>query len=202
MDNEKIQVGSAQELEELKPVQEPEQSSESLAKRIKRLIRISPRTAIIILIIIVVGVLGYIYKGLFVAATVNGSPISRLAVVQRLERVNGSSTLDNLIAEKLIRDEAKAKGISVSNDEVNTEVKKAQDQIASQGGTLDEALKAQSMTMNDLKNQIVLQKDLEKMLIYKIISVSRFAKTRSERQKFLTNTARSMPINLILSAGF
>ena len=41
--------------------------------------------------------LGYLGKGLFVAALVNGMPISRLTVVKELEKQGGSQTLDNLV---------------------------------------------------------------------------------------------------------
>lgn len=120
--------------------------------------------AIIIVIIIAIGILGYRNKGLFIAATVDGTRISRLTVIERLEKTSGKNVLNSLITEKLIANEAKAKGISVSDDEINAEIKNAQAQVAQQGLTLEEALKQQGMTMADFKAQIILRKDVEKLV--------------------------------------
>src|SRR3990167_8103091 len=67
-------------------------------------ITISIKAAIVIGVIIVVGALAYRYKGLLVAATVNGSPISRFSVIEELEKKSGKATLDALIIQKLIAD--------------------------------------------------------------------------------------------------
>jgi foldase protein PrsA len=131
-------------------------------------LKINIKTAIIIAIIALLGVLGYIFKGFFIAATVDGNPISRLAIIQKLEKASGESLLDNLITEKLIENEARAKKIVVSNNEVNEEIKRIEDQIAAQGGALDAALLSQGMTMDELKEQIILQKKVEKLLADKL----------------------------------
>ena len=136
----------------------------ALAKAIK----INVKTAIIIAVIIALGALGYVFKGFFIAATVNGSPISRLAVIQKLEKASGKSLLDSLITERLIQNEAKAKKIVVSDEEINGEIKKIEDQIIAQGGTLDEALLSQGMSMDELKEQLILQKQVEKLVADKI----------------------------------
>jgi foldase protein PrsA len=127
-------------------------------------IKINLKKAIIVAIILAIGILAFCLKGFFIAATINGQPISRLAVVRELESVSGKSALDSLITQKLVGDEAKKKGISVSDDEINAEMKKAEAQIKEQGKTLDEALAAQNMTLADLKKQIAFQKTLEKIL--------------------------------------
>jgi len=147
---------------------EPLNTQEHQQKADKKSIKISIKTAIIIVVIIALGVLAYFYKGLFIAATVNGSPISRLAIIQKLEKASGKNLLDSLITEKLIQDEANAKKITVSNDEINGEIKKIEDQITAQSSTLDAALAAQGMTMEDLKKQIILQKEVEKLVADKI----------------------------------
>ncbi len=136
------------------------------------LIKINARTAIITAVIIVavvaIGTLAYLGKGLVIAATVDGSPISRLAVIQELEKASGKSSLDSLITKKIIQNEAEAKKIIVGDDEINAEIKKIEGQIAAQGGTLDEALKARNMTIDDLKKQIIFQKQMEKLVADKI----------------------------------
>lgn len=130
--------------------------------------RIGIKTIVIIAVIIILGALAYINKGLFIAATVDGSPISRLDIIKKLEKASGKNLLDSLIAEKLIQNEANAKKITVSNDEIDAEIKKIEDQVIAQGGTLDEALLKQGMNKDDLKNQILLQKEVEKLLGDKI----------------------------------
>ncbi|MFH0803560.1 MAG: SurA N-terminal domain-containing protein [Candidatus Tagabacteria bacterium] len=134
----------------------------------KKSIKIGVKTAIIIAVVIIIGALAYGYKGLFIAATVDGSPISRLAVIQGLEKASGKNLLDSLINEKLIENEVSAKKIIVSDEEINSEIKIIEDQVAAQGGTLDAALASQGMSIDDLKKRITIQKELEKLLADKI----------------------------------
>ena len=148
---------------------EPVSVQNQQPKADKKSIKISRKTAIIIVVIIALAVLAYIYKGLFIVATVNGSPISRLSVIEKLEKQAGKSLLNSLIDEKLIQEEADAKKIIISDDEIKGEIKKIEDQVASQGGTIETALAAQGMSMDDLKTQIVLRKEMEKLLADKII---------------------------------
>ena len=143
-------------------------SKERQQKYFKKSIQINTRTAIIIAIVIIIGVLAYIYKGVFIAATVDGSPITRLAVIQKLEKTSGKGLLDSLINEKLVQNEALAKKIIVSDDEINSQIKAIESQIAMQGNTLDAALAAEGMSMDDLKKQIIFQKEIEKLLADKI----------------------------------
>ncbi len=174
MDNNTI------ETESLK-MQEPEQNTDEKPKKM------SPKTTIIILVIIVILALAYIYKGLFIAATVNGSPISRLAIIQKLEKANGSSTLDSLITEKLIQDEARAKGVAVSDDEANAEIKKIEDQISAQGSTLGAELATQGMSMDDFKKQVILRKEIGKLLGDKINV------TDQEVEKYISDNKVTIP---------
>lgn len=176
MDNNTIQAES---------LNAQEHQQKAYKKSIK--IKISIKTAIIIVVIIALGVLAYIYKGLFIAATVNGSPISRLAIIQELEKASGKNLLDSLIIEKLVQNEANAKKITVSNDEINGEIKKIEDRIVAQGSTLDAALAAQGMTMEDLKKQIILQKEVEKMVADKINV------TDEEVTQYIKDNAISIP---------
>ncbi len=134
----------------------------------KKSVKIGVKTAIIVAVVIIIGALAYVYKGLFIAAIVDGSPISRLAVIQGLEKASGKSLLDSLINEKLIGNEVNAKKIVVSDEEINGEIKIVEDQVTAQGGTLDAALASQGMSMDDLKKRITIQKELEKLLADKI----------------------------------
>ncbi len=119
---------------------------------------------LLLLIVLVVLGVAYRYKGLFVAATVNGSPISRLAVIRELERQSGSQALDALVAKKLITMEAAKRKVTVSAADIDREIKTISDQTSKQGGTLAQALAQQGMTEADLREQILYQKELEKIL--------------------------------------
>ncbi len=106
----------------------------------------------------------YQYKGVFVSAVVNGTPISRLSVVRELEKQAGSQALDRLITKKLVDDEVERRNIVVAPSDIDAEVKKIEDSVTKQGGTLKEALDQQGMTEEDLREQLLLQKKLEKLL--------------------------------------
>lgn len=111
---------------------------------------------------------GYYFKGLVIAATVNGKPVSRLSIVQKLEKQGGKGTLDNLITETLIQNEAQKKGVSISDQEVDDEIKKIEVTVTQQGGTLDQALLQQGMNREMLKENIKTQKLVEKLLSDKL----------------------------------
>lgn len=110
----------------------------------------------------------YYYRGVFIAAIVNGSPISRLSVVQELEKKGGKNVLDTIITKKLIQDEMKKAGIVVKSEDIDAEMKKIETQVTAQGGTLEDALVGQGMTLADLREQITINKELELMLADKI----------------------------------
>jgi hypothetical protein len=134
----------------------------------KKSIKVSLKTVIIIAVVIILGILAYFAKGLFIAAMVDGSPISRLAIIRQLEKASGKSLLDALITEKLIQNEAKTKGIKVSDDEINGQISAIRDQLVTQGSTLEATLAAHNMTMEDLRREIILGKEEEKLLADKI----------------------------------
>lgn len=110
----------------------------------------------------------YYFKGVFVAATVNGNPISRLSIVQELEKKAGKNILDTMITKKLIENEVRKQGIVVLSEDIDTEIKNVEVQITAQGGTLEQALSQQGMTITDLREQIMINKELEQVLGDKI----------------------------------
>jgi len=122
----------------------------------------------IISALIIILSLGYLSKSLFVAAVVNGKPIARVTLIRELEKAGGTQTLDNLIGKTLISQEARAKGIEVSQDEIDQELKKIEDLVAEQGMTLDQALSLQNQKKDELVEQIRLQKTVERILADKL----------------------------------
>jgi len=135
---------------------------------------INPKTknykliAIVIAVAIVLVAL-FFAKSLLIAATVNGSPISRLSLIRELEKQGGKQALEAIIDQKLIEAELQKKGITASQEEVSEEIKNIEAQISSQGGTLLQALAMQGLTEKTLREQITIQKKLEKLLADKIV---------------------------------
>lgn len=141
----------------------------------KPLISVSPKAypklsknQIILLVVVVLVAILFYFKSLFIAATVNGTPISRLDVIQRLEKATGKQTLDSLITKELLLQEASKRKITISDQEINKEIIKIAANIKKQGGTLEQALAAQGMSQSDLRDQVKLQKILEKMFADKL----------------------------------
>lgn len=114
--------------------------------------------------VVVLAVLLYAYKGLFVAAMVNGQPVSRLSVISQLEKQGGKQALSNVITEDLVMQEAQKRHITVSQSDIDGQIKKIEDSLKGQGVTLDDALAARGLTRQDLVDQIKLQGLLDKMV--------------------------------------
>jgi len=127
------------------------------------LLKIKRKYILIPLVIVILGALLYLGRGLFVAAIVNGQPISRLAVVQELEKRAGKQILTSMITRSLIEQEARKKNVQVSDAEINEEIKKIEAQLKSQDQKLEDVLSFQGMSKKDLVEQIRMQKTAEKI---------------------------------------
>lgn len=113
--------------------------------------------------ILILGAL-LVMQGYVVAATVNGKPISRFAVISELERQAGQQAIDALITKKLIADEARARNIVVDESELNGEIQTIESQMAAMGATLEDQLQQQGITEKDMRNQLIEHLTLEKLL--------------------------------------
>lgn len=116
------------------------------------------------LIIIVLAVVLFFAKGLFIAALVNGQPVSRLEIIKELEKRDGKNALTAIVNQLLISQEAKKKNIEVSQKEIDADTKQVEDNLKKQGQNLDAALSAQGMTKKDFEDQLRLRKSVEKLL--------------------------------------
>lgn len=141
----------------IKPAVEEKELNCSVFNRIRK------SKFFILLIIIVVAAILFYFKGLFIAAIVNGMPISRFVVTSELEKTNGKQILSSLVAKTLITQEAQKRKISVVQKEIDDAVKKIEDSLTSQGQNLDQALAMQGMTRSDFVGQVKIQKLIEKM---------------------------------------
>lgn len=155
---------------------------------IKEKIR-NPRVFALFIIIIIAGLLFY-FKGLFVAAIVNGEPITRLSLISQLEKKDGKQMLSTLVTQTLILQEAKKRKIDVNQQEIDADIKRIETGLSSQGQTLDQAMLAQGITKEDLVKDIRIQKLVEKMFV-KDVKV-----TDSEVADFIDKNQSSIPTNL------
>lgn len=115
------------------------------------------KIAYIILAVILVGAILYALKGFVIAAMVNGEPVSRLTVINELEKQSGKAALDAIITRKLIVQEAQKKNIVVSQKDIDAEVKKIESQFAGQGQKLDDLLAAQGLSKTKFLDEVRIQ---------------------------------------------
>lgn len=135
---------------------------------------------------------GLFTKGYLVAAMVDGSPISRLAVVKQLEQQGGEQALQALIDKMLIEKGFKDNGIEIEQSAIDTKIAEIEAQIGSQGGTLEEALAGQGMDMTELRTQIRTQIGLEQLLADKA------AVTDEEIDAYITENNIQLPEGVAL----
>ncbi|HZE87786.1 MAG TPA: SurA N-terminal domain-containing protein [Methylomirabilota bacterium] len=119
---------------------------------------------IAVAVIIILGALLYAGRGLFVAAIVNGQPISRLSIVKEAEKQSGKQALDTMIRNILVEQEARKANVTVNDKEVDDEIKNVETNITKQGQKLDQVLAMQGMTRDDLRKLIRLNKLVGKIV--------------------------------------
>lgn len=128
------------------------------------------RILTLLAVIVVLGLL-YLLRSWFVVALVNGQPISRTDFNKEVEKQSGKQVLNNLVTRTLIQQEANKQKITVTQKEVDDELAKIKANVEQSGRSLDQALELQGMTQAELREQIQLQKLVEK-LIGKDVAVS------------------------------
>lgn len=114
--------------------------------------------------IILLAVIIYFAKGLFVAATVNGQPISRLAIIRDLENQSGKMAIESAITRALVFQEAQKKNITATQKEINDEIEKIKKQFTTQGQNFDDLLAAQGLTREKFENEVKIQIMVTKIL--------------------------------------
>lgn len=147
------------------------QSSEIIQEEEKKPFRLSRNHVLTVSAAIVLGVL-FILKGLFIAAVVNGQPISRLSVISELEKQGGKKTLESLIVKTLILQEGQKQGIKIEQKEIDSRVNNLKDQYAKQGLNLDQSLAAQGWKENDLVEQYIRPQIIVEKIVGKDIKVT------------------------------
>ncbi len=141
--------------------------------------------ALAIFVLIVIAL--FYFKSLFVAASVNGIPISRFSVINQLEKTAGKQTLDALVNKELILQEAKRRKVNISNQEIDQRIKQVDKSIKQQGGNLEQVLKTQGLSQEDFRDQVEVQLVAEKLFANKIIVSDK------EIDQFIEQNKASLP---------
>lgn len=128
----------------------------------------SKRKFFAIIAVVVLAAILYYLKSFFVVALVNNRPITRYQVIKSLEQQGGKGTLDSLISEELIKQDAQKKGVTVSQQEIDERVKSIEDEIKKSGQSFDNLLKTQGITRQQVEEQTRLQLILKRLLADKI----------------------------------
>lgn len=123
--------------------------------------RVSRKNLILIAIFILIAAL-WQFRSNFIAAMVNGQPISRWQLNDRLVKKFGGQTLDSMINERLILAAARQKGIFVKSEEIENKVKQIETRLNGKV-SLDDALKAQGLTKEDFRKELEIQVSIEKL---------------------------------------
>ncbi|KKQ29777.1 MAG: hypothetical protein A3C22_02440 [Candidatus Levybacteria bacterium RIFCSPHIGHO2_02_FULL_37_10] len=142
----------------------------------------------LIVVILAIGI--FFLKGLFVAALVNGEPITRITIVKELEKQGGKQALSSLVNQTLILQEAKKKNVQVSQGEIDASIKKIEDSLKTQGQNLETALAQQGMTRQDLSMQLKLRNLVEKLL------ADRIKVTDKEVADYIEKNKDTFPIDM------
>lgn len=165
-----------------------EQKDTSSARSLPfRSIRVRRSYILTILIIIVFAILVYLTKGYFFVASVNGQLISRSSIDSDLEKQYGAQELDYQITKALVEQEAAKEHVTVSQQEINQEIKNNEDSLKKQGQNLDQVLQTEGLTRQSFADRIKLQKLVDKML-GKNVTVS-----DSEAKNYLDQNKSSLP---------
>jgi foldase protein PrsA len=137
----------------------------------------------IVAIVICLGVIVYNFRAQFIVATVNGRPIFRTALIKELEKQAGPKVLESLIIRSLINQESQKNRVKISEEVLDEEVGKIEEELNQQNQDLDELLAARSMTRKDLREEIRLQKIAEALSVAEIEITDEEASQSFEAQK-------------------
>jgi parvulin-like peptidyl-prolyl isomerase len=122
------------------------------------------RSLLLALGVIGLGLIIFFGRGLLIAATVNGQPISRLSIIRDLEQQSGKASLDAVITRALVFQEANKKKVTASDQDINNEIAKIKKQFEAQGQNLDQLLLTQGLSQEKFKEEVKVQILVQKIL--------------------------------------
>ncbi len=97
-----------------------------------------------------------------IVAVVNGEKITNKEFYQELEKRYGQDLISDMVITKLIEQEARKRGVSVSNEDMQKALQQLQ--TAFPGQSIEEIAQGQNMTGDQLREQVRVMALLDKML--------------------------------------
>ena len=129
---------------------------------------LNKRNIILALVVVLVLAILILLKNQFIVVSVNGESINRLTLIRELEKQAGKKVLEGLVTNTLILQEAKKRNITITDNELNAEIKNIDENLKKRGQSLDQVLTLQSLTIDKVKDQIKLNLIMKKLLSDKI----------------------------------
>ena len=129
---------------------------------------LNKRNIILALIAVLVLAILVLLKNQFIVVSVNGESINRLTLIRELEKQAGKKVLEGLVNNTLILQEAKKRNITITDNELNAEIKNIDENLKKRGQSLDQVLTLQGLTIDKVKDQIKLNLIMKKLLSDKI----------------------------------
>ncbi len=148
-----------------------------------------------VVVVAVVAVAWVLITRATAVAIVNGERISSKEFVSRMEDAAGTNVLDQMITETLIKQAAKKAGVTVSADEVDSEMGKLRDQF---GASFSSVLAQYGMTEDDLKNNIEMNLLVMEYSTKDLVITDEELKAYFEANKDQYNTAEMVRASHIL----
>lgn len=122
----------------------------------------SSKNFYIILVIIGILLLAFFKKSFFVAAIVNGMPITNLELQMELNKQFKTQTLNQLVDEKIILDEARKNGVVPTEIEVDTKIAELEKTVGGKE-VFDNLISQQGQTRANIRDRFKIQLAISKM---------------------------------------
>lgn len=129
----------------------------NLSERTKKIL------IVVLSLVIIVGLL-FNLRHLYLAALVNKQPVFRWTLYRELEKQGGQQVLDSMINQALILQEAEKQNINISQTEIEAKLNEFRSQVEEQGGSLEDFLLGQGMSLTELEKQIRIQLIIDEIL--------------------------------------
>lgn len=120
------------------------------------------RNFYIILLVLGILILAIYKKSYFIAAMVNGMPITNLELQSQLNKQFRTQTLNQLVNEKIIIDEARKGAAIPTAAEIDSKIMEVEKNVGGKE-VLDSLLAQQGQTKDSLRNQIRIQLAISKL---------------------------------------
>ncbi len=129
-------------------------------------------------------------RGFAVAVVVNGTPVSRISIINQLEKKYGKQAVEKVVSQKLIEQELDKQKLGITDAKIAKEYATLEKNVGKQGKDLNQLLTAQGMRKDDLKAQIKTQLQIEALF------KKQTAVTQKEINAFIEKNKDSIPADL------